>query len=376
MVLIIIAFLLLVAYGCLIFTYKKWWNKLKDFVPDENIEGFKMPFLSIVIPARNEAENIPGLMKSLKDQDYPTSHFEIILIDDHSTDQTVESAKTAEAPNLIIISAGGEANMSSKKKAIAAGVNQAKGELLICTDADCIPPPKWLSTIAKFYSTKEASFIAAPVAYHFKHTPLQLLQAVDFLTLQGITAASVSAQFHTMCNGANLAYTKKAFLSVGGFEGIDKVASGDDMLLMHKIWKQEPGKVFYLKNQDVIVTTQPMLTWKDFIQQRIRWASKTAYYDDKRVFWTLVLIYFVNIIFFVLLIGGFWNGMFWVAAILYWVIKTLIEAPFVASVASFYNQHGLMKYFFFLQPLHIAYTVSIGLLSQIGNYEWKGRRTK
>lgn len=377
MVLIILAILLLVAYGCLFFTYKKWWEKLQDYTSSSNThEEQPMPFLSVLVPARNEAKNIHPLMQTLLKQDYPASQFEIILIDDHSLDQTVEGAKTAQLSNLAIISSGGDAMSSSKKKAIATGVQQAKGELIVCTDADCLPPPGWLSTIAKFYLTKKASFIAAPVAYIFERTPLQLLQAIDFLTLQGITAASVSAQFHTMCNGANLAYTKEAFLSVNGFAGIDKVASGDDMLLMHKIWKRNPEKVFYLKSSKAIVTTKPMLSWKDFIQQRIRWASKTTYYDDKRVFWTLVLIYFVNLMFFVLFVSGFWNNLYWAAALAFLVIKTGIELPFVTSVARFYNQQEVMRYFFFLQPLHMAYTVSIGLLSQMGSYEWKGRRTK
>jgi cellulose synthase/poly-beta-1,6-N-acetylglucosamine synthase-like glycosyltransferase len=375
MVLIISAGFLLLAYALLIFTYKQWWGRLKEYGTKKQLENDSTPYLSVLVPARNEAQNISKLMEALDRQDYPKEAFEIILIDDHSNDGTAKLALNSGLTNLIVISAGGTADQSSKKKAIAVGVLQAKGALIVCTDADCIPPPKWLSTLASFYLENGASFIAAPVAYNFKNTPLQLLQTIDFLTLQGITAASVSAHFHTMCNGANLAYTKEAFNAVGGFFGIDKVASGDDMLLMHKIWKRDPNKVFYLKSREVIVYTQPMHHWKAFIQQRIRWASKTAYYEDKRVFWTLVLIYFVNVMFPVLLVTGFWNNFYWLAALFFLMLKTIIEWPFVASVAHFYNQKGLMKYFFFLQPLHIAYTVSIGLLSQMGSYEWKGRRT-
>lgn len=376
MVLTTIVFLLLSAYACLIFTYKKWWERLHDFEPKPISASSRIPFLSVLIPARNEAHNLPPLMHALLHQDYFSAHYEVILIDDHSSDETVSTAKATGLPNLTVISAGGDAHLSSKKKALAAGVAHARGALILCTDADCIPPPGWLSTMAAFYSANSASFIAAPVAYDFDRTPLQLLQAIDFLTLQGITAASVSSQFHSMCNGANLAYTKEAFNSVSGFAGIDKVASGDDMLLMHKIWKRTPDKVFYMKSRAAIVITRPMLTWKEFIQQRIRWASKTTYYEDKRVFWTLMLIYFVNLAFMVLVISGFWNNLYWQIAGVFLFSKALIEAPFVASVARFYNQRGLMLYFFLLQPLHIAYTVSIGLFSQMGTYEWKGRRTK
>jgi cellulose synthase/poly-beta-1,6-N-acetylglucosamine synthase-like glycosyltransferase len=179
-----------------------------------------------------------------------------------------------------------------------------------------------------------------------------------------------------MCNGANLAYTKQAFASVDGFKGIDKVASGDDMLLMHKIWEKNPGRVRYLKAKKAIVLTAPMHTWKQFFWQRIRWASKTMYYDDQRIFAVLLFIYLFNLIFPLLLVAGFWNFNYWLVALIYWACKTVIEFPFAYNVAQFYGQKRLLRYFFFFQPAHIFYTISIGLLSQFGKYEWKGRRTK
>ncbi len=244
------------------------------------------------------------------------------------------------------------------------------------TDADCLPGPKWLQTVTNFYNTKNAVFIAAPVKFTYQFSVLQIFQALDFMVLQGITAASVSANFHSMCNGANLAYTKKAFLEVDGFKGIDKVSSGDDMLLMHKIWKNHPQHVHYLKSKKAIVLTQPMQTWKDFFMQRRRWASKTFYYDDKRVLVVLAIVYFFNLLFIVLIIAAFLNSFYWWLVVGYWVLKTIIEIPLVASVANFYNEKRLLIYFPFFQPLHVLYTVSVGLLSQMGKYEWKGRRVK
>src|ERR1700741_4803978 len=111
---------------------------------------------------------------------------------------------------------------------------------------------------------------------------------MDFLVLQGITGASVTKKIHSMCNGANLAYEKKIFYEVNGFAGIDHIASGDDMLLMHKIAKIYPGRIGYLKSTEAIVNTQPMATWPDFFNQRIRWASKATHYNDKRIFWVLL----------------------------------------------------------------------------------------
>ncbi len=373
MILTLISVFLFLSYTALISFYKYSWDHLPYYKLPE--EGGALPKLSVVIAARNEEKNIQALCSALKEQTYPTNFFEVILVDDHSTDHTLELSSSTNLSNLVVISMKHD-SPSSKKKAIDRGIEASMGELIITTDADCLPTPTWLQTMAKFYVQKGGVFIAAPVAYNYQNKLLHIFQAVDFMTLQGITAASVAANFHTMCNGANLAYQKKAFVDVNGFEGIDRVASGDDMLLMYKIWKKHPDQVMYLKSRDAIVYTAPIDSWTGFWNQRIRWASKTTHYEDKRVLGTLLLVYAFNLLFPVLFIAAFWNQFYWLLIIIYLVGKTLVELPFVYDVARFYNQQYLMRYFFFLQPLHILYTVSIGLFSQLGKYEWKGRRTK
>lgn len=179
-----------------------------------------------------------------------------------------------------------------------------------------------------------------------------------------------------MCNGANLGYEKKAFDEVNGFSGIDQIASGDDMLLMHKISRKYPGQIHYLKSKEAIVSTQPMKTWREFFNQRIRWASKAKHYDDKRIFWVLLLVYLFNLSFLTLLIAGFFNYYYWFCLLGSWIAKTIIEFPFLYSVASYFNKKPLMNYFFFFQPLHIVYTILSGLWGQFGKYEWKGRRVR
>jgi cellulose synthase/poly-beta-1,6-N-acetylglucosamine synthase-like glycosyltransferase len=264
---------------------------------------------------------------------------------------------------------------SGKKKAIAGGVAVAKGDLILVTDADCRVGQRWLSTMAAFCQDRGAAFVAAPVKYTYQPGVLPVLQVLDFITLQGITAASVSSDFGTMCNGANLAYTKKAFQAVGGFAGIDKVPTGDDMLLMYKIWKQDKSKVFYLKSSDATVSTGAVATWKEFLMQRRRWASKTLVYDDIRLIVVLGFVLLFNLVPVALLILGFWQPFSLLYLLFFLAIKTAIEWPFVLAVAKFFNQESLMRYFFFLQPLHVFYTVFVGIWSQLGGYEWKGRAT-
>jgi cellulose synthase/poly-beta-1,6-N-acetylglucosamine synthase-like glycosyltransferase len=369
--LITVPFLLL--YASLIFFYWQAWKKL-SYYNAEPTSDYR--FVSVVVPARNEKMNITVLLKALSQQTYPEEFFEIIVVDDYSVDGTAEKVRTLSLSNLILIQPDASSAFSSKKKAIEAGIKSARGEFIITTDADCVPTKDWLQTINSFYVKNDAAFIAAPVKFSYNNSIVQIFQSLDFLTLQGITAASVSANFHTMCNGANLAYRKEAFQQVNGFEGIDKVATGDDMLLMYKIWKRHPEKTFYLKNKEAIVSTQPMLTWKDFFMQRKRWASKTLVYNDYRIIAVLAFVYLFNCLFIALIIASFFNSFYWWYTFGFWIVKTIIELPFVYSVAKFYNERRLVKFLFTFQPFHIFYTVLVGMLSQFGKYEWKGRKTK
>lgn len=364
---------LLGLYGCLILFYGYHWRRLPLFVPKKAIPNVP---LSVVVAARNEEATLPLLLQRLKEQSYPEALFEVIIVDDFSTDGTARAVDPFISERVQLIQPNTDPAASSKKKAVEAGVTAAKGELIVITDADCLPSPGWLHSMAAFYSEKAPVFIAAPVKFLHDGSLLQLFQATDFMVLQGITAASTAANFHTMCNGANLAYTGGAFRAVNGFKDIDSVASGDDMLLMYKIWKQHPSQVLYLKSEEAVVSTEPMKTWKDFFNQRRRWASKTMHYDDYRITATLALVYLVNVLFVALLIAALLHPSYWKLVLAYLGAKTLIELPFVATVARFYGERRLLPYFPLLQPLHILYTVSVGFLSQLGKYEWKGRQTK
>lgn len=371
MILLYIAIFLFLVYSIVIIYYWVSWKAVPKFIPEQKKYSTS---ISVIIPARNEADNIDKLLNALKKQTYPQNLFEIVVINDHSADNTVEVVK--QFPGVILLDLKDDLINSYKKKAIEQGVNAASGKLIVTTDADCVPPSGWLETIVSFYEEKNSVFIAAPVVLQNNSSVIQIFQALDFLVLQGIAAASVYKQFHSMCNGANLAYEKKAFEEVNGFERIDKIASGDDMLLMHKIWKKFPARVNYIKSKKVIVPTQPMKTWKEFFNQRTRWASKARFYNDKRILLVLLLVYLFNFSFLALLIAGFWLPVLWLYLLALWIAKTIIEFPFVYSVAQFFNKQSLLKYFFFFQPLHIAYTLVAGCLGQFGKYEWKERKVR
>ena len=378
MILLYIIIALYFLYSWLIIYYWLAWKSIPDYVPSTSLQQTK---ISVIIPARNEEKNIGQLLHALQEQTYPAALFEIIDVDDHSTDATAGIVQQFSFVKLIQLKE--EGINSYKKKAIETGIAAARGEFIVTTDADCLPSGDWLKTIAAFREEKEAIFIAAPVVLTPNPSPrsgkggnslLSIFQQLDFMVLQGITGAAVYKKQLSMCNGANLTYEKNAFDKVNGFDGIDNIASGDDMLLMHKIWKQYRGKVHYLKSKEAIVSTQPMKTWRTFFNQRIRWASKTMHYEDKRIILVLLLVYLFNLSFLVLTIAGFVCHPYWLYLAGLWLAKTIIEFPFVYSVSLFFNKQSLMKYFFFFQLLHIFYMIVSGFFGQLGKYEWKGRR--
>jgi cellulose synthase/poly-beta-1,6-N-acetylglucosamine synthase-like glycosyltransferase len=389
LMLTLICLLLLAFYGGLIIYYGQAWTAMPAWSPPAGAQPLRT-HITVLVPARNEEKNIRTCLASLSRQSYPGELYDVIVIDDHSTDRTAglvkEFAVTAPFPLTCLTLSDHTGIRAHKKFAIETGVLAAQGDLIVTTDADCWFDPDWLATIASYHGATGAKFIAAPVriaydriapdriGHSLRHSFLFLLQTLDFITLQGITAASVFKRFHSMCNGANLAYDKKAFGEVEGFKGIDNIPSGDDMLLMHKIYKKYPDKVFFLKSRSAIVSTRPERTWQGFVNQRIRWASKAGNYDDRRIFRVLLLVYMINLLFPALLLASWWNSWYLWVLLLLGTVKTFIEYPFVRSVARFFGQQRLMVYFPALQPFHIAYTVIIGWLGQFGSYRWKDRK--
>jgi len=373
MLLYIIPSLLFIAYTWLICYYWRGWEDLNLFEPVSSNAKIKF---SIIVPARNEEANIARLLTALQQQNYPKENYEVIVINDNSTDNTAGVVSGFSFVKLLHLPAS--VRSAHKKKAIELGIVNATNDWIVTTDADCLPQADWLATIAAFQKNKNAVFIAAPVALtapQNSNTLLYNFQCVDFCVLQGITGASVHRNFHTMCNGANLAYKKSAYEEVHGFAGIANIASGDDMLLMYKIWKKYPQQVFYLKSKQAIVETAAMNSWKNFFQQRIRWASKARHYDDKRIFTALLVVYLFNFLFPVLLFAAFWFNHAWWLLLLLWLAKTIIEFPFAYSVTRFFNRQKFMWLFIFFQPLHILYIIASGFFG-LFSYEWKGRKVK
>jgi len=376
----IISFLLPIAYLLIISQIIKGWNALPEWDTLKKTVNTKV---SVLIAARNEAENIEATLSAVTSQHYPTDLLEIIVIDDHSTDDTAALVKAFPASNIKLIDLSqhvDEANTQSfKKKAIEVAIAQSTGSLMVTTDADCLTPPNWLRYIVSYYEIHRPKIIAAPVVFTDEQDIFQRFQSLDFIGMMGVTGAGIHKRFLHMCNGANLAYEKAVFHEVNGFEGIDHLASGDDMLLMHKIVKQYPDGIAYLKQRDAAVRTTPKRSIRAFLNQRLRWATKTTSYQEKQVtaIWALVWVYSVSIVLTGLL--SVFYPPFLALFIVQLLAKVLIDFVFLGTVARFFGRGDLMRFGVFGAAVfwEIWYVVTVGLLGSVkAKYEWKGRTVK
>ncbi len=367
---LLFGFALLIGYAMLMLIWWKAWQNMKK--ADSGWSAYSPPQpVVVIVPARNEAQNIEKCIASIMAQDYPLDRFEVLVVDDHSEDSTAEivSAMAALYPQLKLLTNKG----LGKKAAIQTGIEAATADWIVCTDADCTHSSQWLSKMQPAHANG-ARFVAGPVMLETIPGVLAAFQQIDFMMMQGITAAAVSKGWMSMCNGANIAYRRDDFFAVNGFEGIDGVPTGDDMLLMHKISLLQPGSAVWLRNEQAIVKTPPCKTWESFLQQRIRWGSKATVFTDKRIFWVLLLVYCLNAWLVGSMLALLWVNGLAVATAFVFAIKIASEFPLINATAVFFGLRNRLYWFVLLQPLHAIYIVLAGWLGKFGSYRWKGRR--
>ncbi len=336
--------------------------------------------ISVIVPARNEAATIGACLQALQSQDYPAGLLEIVVVDDHSEDETYSIATASACPNTKVLSLASylgadDRTGAFKKRALAAGIQSTSGALIVTTDADCTAPRGWLRQVAQAYEAG-ADFVIAPVAYTPVRTVCDVFQTLDFAGMQGITAAAHSLHLGAMCNGANLAFSRTVYNRVGGYTGTDHLASGDDYLLLRKV-QTAGGRTAFVKSPAAIVETAPQRGWRAFLQQRIRWASKSGKYSDPRLTGILLFVYAYNLFLLVLAVltvvsPAKYGGLITAAA----AVKIVAEAAMLFPVLRFFRQARLLLAFPFLQPLHVLYVVAAGAFGALGTYRWKGRRVR
>ena len=322
---------------------------------------------SIVVPFRNEKENLLNLLYSISLLNYPKELVEVILVDDDSEDEfriqnlefRIQMIKNVRKSN------------SPKKDAIETAIQIAKHDWIITTDADCLVQKDWLTIYDQYIQKNEVEMVASGVCYIPKKGFLSAFQNLDFLSLQGATIGSFGINQPFMCNGANFAYSKSFFKELNGFQGNETIASGDDVFLLQKAVSVAPKKVGFLLAKESIVATNPVATWSDLFQQRVRWASKSTGYSS--VYGKLLAL---------VVFGG---NLAWIVSFLLWLVglldqnifmlfvalKFLIDFILIYKTANFFESK--LQYVLASSLLYPFFSVSVAVYSLFGKYSWKGR---
>ncbi len=371
MVLIAASLILTVLYVIVVLYFRMGWLRIPAFrVPDDG------PLLSvnILIAARNEEACIGSVIEDVLKQTYPAQLFQLIIIDDHSTDNTSEIVLKYASRGVKLIKLNEKEPLNSyKKKAISEAIHLSQGELIITTDADCRMGPGWLETVVSGFKDEQVKMISSPVVYHEERSFFERLQTLEFCYLIGLGASTIGNKMPSTCNGANLAYRRSVFVELGGFKGIDDLASGDDELFLHKVAARYPDGIRFCKAADALVYTDAKATLPEFISQRKRWASKSTRYTNKWVVALGVSVWLFNALILLNVLMGFYKPLYWqlLAAIL--LLKFFAEAAFLLPVTHFFKRRELLLYLPLLTLIHSVYMVYIGIAGNSGKYVWKGR---
>ncbi len=373
---VLIAFLLLLPllfYAA--YTAAMTWAFLQ-ISPTEDKGIDQYPYVSVIIPARNEESNIERCIRSVCHQKYPTDKYEVICLDDHSSDTTLQllTQLQEEFQQLRVIKMAEYPGYSQKKQALSLGIQQSRGEIIIQTDADCWVKDEWLETIVSRFN-EETGMVSGPVLLHGSTNVLERFQTLEYMGLSVLGAGAIQRKKPTMCNGANLAYRKPAFMEVNGFQDIEHVASGDDELLMQKINLQTNWDIKFVKDKRAIVNSQALSNWEDVKAQRLRWVSKARAYLDRSIN-VVQFIFLLSFLSLVILVGlSIWSK-YWIPILLVSVLlKVVPDFCILFTAAKFFHKLPLLKYLPILQPAYLLYVIWIGVAgNMVSTYNWKGRQ--
>lgn len=357
--------IILFLYVLLIVQYIVGWNRIRT-----DLRYDYLPNTSVIIALRNEADHIPQLLSSLADQDYPNTRLEYILVNDHSTDDTLDLIKQSVIPNLKILEMGEKE--FGKKCAISKGVSAAIGDVILVSDADCDFKVSWVKTMVSHFYNDDIKLVSGPVVLNKVDSFFQNLQGLEFISLISSGAGAIGIGKPMFCNGANMAYRKEVFLELNNSTH-GKIASGDDVFLLHAVKAKYPNAITFAKNENAIVKTSNMASLSDFINQRKRWTAKSIHYQDAVSIYTSYIVLFVNISFLIFFCMLFFDSSYMYFFISFYIVKLVVDSFLLLPALKFFNRLDLAKW---IAPFELVYSFYISLivfLSFTSKFEWKGR---
>jgi cellulose synthase/poly-beta-1,6-N-acetylglucosamine synthase-like glycosyltransferase len=373
---LVVLYFLLFTYLFIVSYFVIGWARARTHNP--NYHFYRYPTLTIIIPVRNEEQHIAKLLADIQSQTYPSEFIEVLVIDDDSTDNTIEIINGLNYKNVKVIPLKVDEKINSyKKRAITLGVNHSQAELIVTTDGDCRVPENWIACIVDFYLKEDVQLISAPVSYHSEKNWFEKVQTIEFQYLICAAAACINNGMPNTCNGANMIYTRELFHAVKGYEGIDNVASGDDEMLLHKVFKKNAALVGFLKNRSAIVKTYAKKDFKSFLQQRKRWASKSTIFFDYRSSFLLSSVFLFNLSLLLSVPFSFYNHQIFIYLQVAFIFKFLFDSIVIIQTLFFFKKLTYIPFIILVELLYTPYIVTVGLLGNLSStYIWKGRKVR
>lgn len=330
------------------------------------------PFVSVVLAVRNEAEHIGACLLSLTAQLYPRDKYEIIIIDDHSADETNAIIRSFSSDMIKHFPLTESNGLSPKKAALHQGIKASRGEIIFTTDADCRVSPTWIQTMVKYFTAKTGA-VASWLCVEDNNHLLSKLETLDSLALSIVGAASFGWQRPMIANGANFAYRRQVYDELDGFSGAVEYGSGDDDLLLQKIHTTQKWTCAFAPDPASIVVTHPQKSLSQFFQQRFRWASKSRLYPAHVIF-VLSFLYFYLLSLLVSALAFVFSGFSNLALLAPHTIKFTLDFAFMSFALQRLNKKINPALLFLTEWFQIFYIAIVSVWGRWGTYTWKGRR--
>ncbi|MDR2591213.1 MAG: glycosyltransferase [Chitinispirillales bacterium] len=334
---------------------------------------------SIIVAARNEAENLPACLDSLLSQNIPADRYEVIIADDRSDDATPQILCDAAAkhPNLRVVTiTETPCGISPKKHAVTTAIAASKNEIIVFTDADCVVPPTWLSCIGKYFA-EGADLVQGVTTYSYTPGMNRLfwgLQSVDFLSHGIIAAAAIAANLPINSNANNMAFRREAFERAGGYGGNENVVPGDDDQLLQRVWKYG-RKIAFMTDQGGAVETAPTPNLSMLFEQRRRWGAVTVHYGVRQIMLLSAVFAFYLTIAATAVISVFSPVRYLPVFLSLMLVKFTGELALMIPGTRIFNKKHLRKYIVWGSIVHLPMVLMSVLFGVFGGFKWKGVKT-
>lgn len=376
--LLILVFVLLFAGAVYVRQIVQFIQGLPKITPGSNSRPFSVV---VLVPARNEESRIGKCITSLLRQDYPEDQYKVIVIDDQSTDRTAETVRTLaqQYPGRVSLLSVLQRHerVSPKINALRYGIRESKSDLIFTTDADCELPPQWISSSVKLFEDNVGVVTGVTLFRNDTGTPRSLfgIQFLDFLSQTACAAGAIGNDKVNNCNGSNMAFRRSVYESIGGYDSLDHLNSGDDSLLAQKIAGTGRWKVRFNLDRLSYVVTTPVSTWKEFLHQRMRWAAQTASYRRDTLFFLICsFVYYLALS--ITLAGSFFHAAFLVLFLTAFIPKLFVDFLILKKFTSLSCTKFLMRYYPSAALIHIPVVLIAVLGGYFGRFDWKGRVTE